>query len=489
MRSGYYSESSGVAAAKFAVLAWVKKNPPAALYVQHLSGDANYAAPRALFRVFKWLVKQPGWSSDNAMGEVEYVLWKQGSMSTGHKRAELENLLLDFCNQEIEGTKNYKLKFYNVLHGLMKYHKVQLPNSDISEIKADTSPVEGNLSMDEIRRVVDACNLREKAIFSLIFQGIMDEERFTIVNHRWRVLEPQLKDGREWITFRFEYRKKNEHPYFTMWHRDGDAIRFLKEYLKERGTPKLVGTDSSGYPIYEAIFLNRQKQPFNKDNLKHAWITAGTRAGVVERPRPICNKCGLRMRKMRRYLRAKAGGEKRYECVCGNIEPASQYLEQFRKYRSGKNLHEIRDTVKTMIPNMAGVDRTLVAFFSGHQIDPLDYEKLRDAEKYGLMKNIQEKWFRALPYLNLWSQAGDLATSPTRVADLEDQLNKNGLEIMQLREQQKLIIAFLASQVTECADPATQELIDKIREQANTVRSLSKPTPHRNLTAVCGTST
>lgn len=130
-----------------------------------------------------------------------------------------------------------------------------------------------------------------------------------------------------------------------------------------------------------------------------------------------------------------------------------------------------------MIPNMAGVDRTLLAFFSGHQIDPLDYEKLRDAEKYGLMRKIQEKWSRALPCLNLWSQAGDLATSPTRVADLEDKLNKKGVEIMQLREQQKLIIAFLASQVTESADPVTQELIDRIREEANSVRSLPKPTP------------
>jgi hypothetical protein len=405
------------------------------------------------------------------MGEVEYVLWKQGRMATDHERAELENLLLDFCNQEIEGTKNYKLKFYNVLHGLLKYHKVQLPNSDTSEIKADTPPIEANLSMDEIRRVVDACKLREKAVFALIFQGIMDEERFTILNRGWRILQPQLKDGREWITFRFEYRKKNEHPYFTMWHRDGDAMRFLKEYLKERGTPKVVGTDSRGNPIHEAVFLNRQNQPLNKDNLKQAWITAGTRAGVVERPRPICKKCGQKMRKTRRYLGAKAGGEKRYECVCGNIEPASQYYEQFRKYRSGKNLHEIRDTVKTMIPNLAGVDRTLVAFFAGHQIDPLDYEKLRDAEKYGLMEKIQEKWFKALPYLNLWSQASDLRATPTKVAALQDQLNKTLLVMMKMQERIKMIESYVSSQIIKGADPSTpQELIDRNRKQSNTVK-------------------
>lgn len=168
-------------------------------------------------------------------------------------------------------------------------------------------------------------------------------------------------------------------------------------------------------------------------------------------------------------MRVKAGGEKRYECVCGNVEPALQYYERFRKYRSGKNLHEIRDTVKTMIPNQAGVDRTLVAFFAGHQIDPLDYEKLRDADKYGLMKKIQEKWSNALPYLNLWSQTGNLATSLTSVADLQDQLNRKGLEIRQLREQQDMIIVYLASQASKSPDPATQDLIDKIRKKAETV--------------------
>src|SRR2546426_1117472 len=381
VRAGYFSESTGVAAGKFAVMAWLEKNRAAARYIRHLSGDDNYAAPRALFLVFKWLVKQPGWASENGMGEVEYVLWKQGRMATDHDRAELENLLLDFCNQEIEGTKNYKLKFYNVLHGLLKYHKVQLPNSDISEIKADTPPIEANLSMDEIRRIVDNCKFREKAIFSLIFQGIMDSERFTIVNHGWRLLEPQLKDGQEWITFRFEYRKKNEHPYFTIWHRDGDAIRFLKEYLKERGTPKVVGTDSRGQPIYEAIFLNRQGQSFNKDNLKQAWITAGTRAGVVERPRPVCKKCGHQMRK------------------------------------------------------------------------------------------IQEKWSKALPYLNLWSQASDLTTIPTKVADLEDRLNKSNLKILQTEEKVNLLVGFLTSQNIKGTDSATQEFLDRIRKQSNTFTS------------------
>src|SRR5689334_25129117 len=75
-----------------------------------------------------------------------------------------------------------------------------------------------------------------------------------------------------------------------------------------------------------------------------------------------------------------------------------------------------------MIPNLAGVDRTLVAFVAGHQIDPLDYEKLRDAEKYGLMDETYKKWSRALPYLNLWSQAGHMMTNISEVTALREEL-------------------------------------------------------------------
>jgi hypothetical protein len=422
VRSEYYAEAPGVAAAKFAVQAWLGRNPEAARYVRKLKPDASYAVPRALFRFFKWLVKQPGWTPTDGVGDVKFVLDKQGALQNDRERAELENLLIDFVNQEISGTKNYKLKFYSAFHGLFKYHHVQLPNSDLSEVKGDTTPVQGNLSLDEIRRVIEACKPRERAVFTLIFQGIMDEERFTIVNKNWQVLEPQLKDGREWIIFSFEFRKGNEHPYFTMWHRDSDAIRFLRDYLKERGIPRMVNMDSRGAPVYEAIFLNREKKPFNKDNLKQSWLEAGTRAGVVARPRPVCKKCGLLMRKTRRVRPGDQVGTKKYECICGNVEPAIQYYQQFSKWRSGKNVHEMRDTLKTMLPNLAGVDRTLVAFFAGHQIDPLDYEKLRDAGKYGLMDEIQNKWRKALPHINLWSQAANMPTNTKKLSDLEDQL-------------------------------------------------------------------
>jgi hypothetical protein len=76
-------------------------------------GDEYYATPRALFRVFKWLVNQPGWQPPAGISEVEWVLEKQGGCETDKARAVLEELLIDLCNTEVHGTRNYKLKFYN----------------------------------------------------------------------------------------------------------------------------------------------------------------------------------------------------------------------------------------------------------------------------------------------------------------------------------------------------------------------------------------
>jgi len=117
-----------------------------------------------------------------------------------------------------------------------------------------------------------------------------------------------------------------------------------------------------------------------------------------------------------------------------------------------------------MIPNLAGVDRTLVAFFAGHQIDPLDYEKLRDAEKYGLMGKIQEKWSKALPFLNLWSQASDLTTSPTKVADLQDEVNKLRMKLIEVETNQEKMAGALTNGIIKGADTLTAGEIALFKE-------------------------
>ena len=439
LRAELFSEALGVAASKYAVFAWVESNPLAARYLRSLKSDEHYAAPRALFRFFRWLRQQPGWMQANGTGEVEFALQKQGRCRTDRQRAELEELLLDFLNSEIRGTRNYKLKFYNAVHGLLKFHRVQLPNSSPERIIADTEAVEGSLSLGEVYKIIGACKPRERAIFTMMFQGFMDEHRFVEFNKNgWAKLEPQIRENHDWWIFKWSHRKKNDKPYFVIWHRSWDGPKMLQEYLKERGTPRRIGTDERGQPVYEPIFLNRQGLPFNKDNLQHAWIEASTRAGVVERIKPYCKLCGGRMQKTRRYING--ASRKRYECRCGNIQDAREFYCQFFHVRYGKHLHELRDTLKTNLPTLAGVDRVHVNFFAGHKIDSLDYEKLREAEKNPmLMEKIQQDWLKTEPFLNLWSHGGISIAATQKQQEMENDITKLKAEKEDLRRDVELL--------------------------------------------------
>jgi len=435
-----HSEAPGVVAGKYAVLAWLEENPMAAAYIRRLHGDDHHAGARCLYRVFKWLTRRPGWQPPVNVSEVEWILDKQGSCRTDRARAVLEEMLIDFCNSEVHGTHNYKLKFYNTFHGLCKRHHIQLPNTDVEEIRADTAAVEGTLTLTDVFRIISTCKLRERAVFTLMWQSLMDSERFIQFNKNgWSRLEPQIRNENDWLIYKIPYRKKNDKPYFVMWHRTWDGPKLLLEYIEDRGTPRRVGTDERGQPVYEPIFLNRQGGPFNKDNLKHAWIQAATRAGVVERIHPYCKICGAGMVKTRRYVNG--ASKKRYECRCGNIQQAREFYRAFSHTRYGKNLHEIRDVLSTNLPTLAGVRETHVNFFAGHKIDPLDYQKLRDADKNPqLMDGLQQDWIKAEPFLNMWSHGGITIESTAKQRAMEEDLRRaeakierQGREIEELR--------------------------------------------------------
>ncbi len=171
------------------------------------------------------------------------------------------------------------------------------------------------------------------------------------------------------------------------------------------------------------------------------------------------------MKHVRKYSGESKGGDKRYECLCGKVEKAAQYYNQFHKVRYGKGVHEIRDTLITLIPRLSNVDRDLVEFFAGHQIDALGYTKIVDAEKYGLMNEIQNQWMKALPYLNLWSQGNTLTTAPKQVADLKEENKTLKDQLEKVQDTQNKMMDLMFAVVTKGADPLTLEELAKLRSQ------------------------
>jgi hypothetical protein len=318
---------------------------------------------------------------------------------------QLEDQLVEFSKTQVIGTRSYKLRFYSLVHGLFNKHHVDLPASDeVHKIRGDRPGVEGSLTPNEVRKTVEAAKLPEKVAFTLMYQGFLDRARFVELNENgWPKIKRQLEDKTtKWIRIRFERRKMNEQPYYVKWHKEGDAVRFLRDYLKERGEPKPLGRDDGGKTRYEPIVLNKEGNGYTKNALSLQWTMAATRAGVIQRAVPSCGTCDLPMAKRKfghgGYFEGHQGSW--YVCRrCGLREKASDYRKELETSRYGKNLHEMRDTLITILPTIAGVDAQLVEFFAGHQVDPLKYKKLRNLEDDW----IEKEWSKARPYLDLWS--------------------------------------------------------------------------------------
>jgi hypothetical protein len=405
-RAAAYSEAPGVGGVAVQIQRFLAGNPEAAKYISGLSRDDKYPVSWSLTKVFQWLSKRLGIPLDGIVARLLDQQEEANVNRSERKRMAIEDLLVEFSTTMIHGTTSYKMRFHNVTHGLFHKHHVDLPWSDeAAKIRGERANVQGVLTLNEIRRVIDAAKPPERAAFALMFQGFHDRERFKTLNETaWPEIKRQLDDSStKWVRIKFDSRKRNDQPYYVMYHKDGDAIQFLKRYLENRGEPRALGRDERGNMRYEPIILNGQGEGISKNSLSSLWTTAAVRAGVIERATVNCESCDLPMvkRKFGHGGNYKGRGwGSWYVCRrCNLREKASSYRERLQVARYGKNLHEIRDTLITVLPTLAGVNDSLVQFFSGHQVDPLNYKKFRNLEDDW----VEKEWSKARPFLDLWS--------------------------------------------------------------------------------------
>lgn len=193
--------------------------------------------------------------------------------------------------------------------------------------------------------------------------------------------------------------------------------------------------------VYEPIFVNNEGQPYSKRSLEAAWLYGAIRAGIVTKISPYCPVCKTLMRLRRLYVPGSyvRGSEKEkgypqsktkryYVCPkCQHRGEPSKFSLQSGRIRYGKNLHEMRDVVKTVLTNMAGVPERLVDFFMGHQVDPLYYNKIIALEKItGLpfVETTGKDWTRAEPFLNLWSHTDAMMTQTKETERLKNDMKE-----------------------------------------------------------------
>ena len=313
-----------------------------------------------------WLKTQKGWEDASA----EKLIEKQEN-SNGKGRYEVLDLVQRHV-KEHGGTRKTMLFRYQVLRSFFLHNRCDLPR-DRFDVGPGTRPsVQGSLTVEKIKRIIESAGLRDRAVFLSIWQGLLDQERFIQFNDSYgEQLSNHLKDKGVDTPFRIDFaygRKKNYQPYFTFLGHD--ALNAWKEYLdKERGYP------AKDEPI---ALIRGHKKAVNKPAIKS--IFAG-----------LAFRAGLKTKKDR-----------------GRVGVT---IHQFR--------HVARSTLQ--LAKRDGFDETCAEFFMGHRIDPLGYNKFTELNPEYVLENykIAEK------HLNILT--GNTTTdseAQTRIKELEDRLTK-----------------------------------------------------------------
>lgn len=295
---------------------------------------------RSQLNIFlKWLKENGGSFKDYTPDQlIEY----QRNADNGHRFEILD--LLQRHILTIKGRRSTKASRYAKVRSFFMHNRADLPTDRSFKIRGDLPKINGDLTLEEARKIILSSNPLYQAVFTCMFQGGMGaHELLYWSNNGLKKLEEDLKGSPQIIKVELPGRKgeENERPFYTFM--GGDAIEGLKKYLVER--PKDAG---------DAIFITRIREPINYFSLQSYWRDRLLRLGIG----PKFSKKGV---------------------------------------RTGKGSHELRDLFRTQwakSPAKAEVGE----FFMGHTIDPLEYNKSFRDEKF-----YHGEYSKALPYLQILS--------------------------------------------------------------------------------------
>jgi hypothetical protein len=307
----------------------------------------------------KWLQTQPGY--ENA---TEQLLLDKQENANGKGRYEVLDLIQRYI-KEHGGTRNTMNLHYQILRSFFLHNRRDLPRDKFDVGPGTRASVQGTLTVEGVKRIIESAGLRDRAIFLTIWQGLMDKERFIQFNEsNAESLVGHLREKGIDVPFRIDFRfgrKRNYQPYYTFLGKD--CLQSWKEYFeKERGYPKAKG---------EAIALTRDlSHPVNKPVL----------VGVF---RTLRRRTGLKKRDQHGFI--------------------------------GITIHEFRDVARStlQLAKKDGFDETCAEFWMGHKIDPLGYNKFTSLSPDYVLKNykIAEK------YLNILS--GNVSAPRLEIGEFE----------------------------------------------------------------------
>jgi hypothetical protein len=347
----------------------------------------TYTAYVYLFEDFmKWLAANS--TEIGSYSPDELVRHQKQSRKSEEEDAEY---LLYECVQRWvrtkKGRKGYLENHVKAVRSFMEHNRATLPRDRSFRIKGDYAPVPCELTMEQLRLVIDRSNPTFRAIFLMMFQSTMDQESFiTWSDEGWEDLKRQLDAGEDVIAVTIPGRKNSRFAtsFFTFF--GGDALEALKLYLNE----------VRGYGP-GPIFLNQFKAPMAKKPIQEYWLRQLHDLGLLK---PL---------------------------------PGSRKVPRY-----GRGLHNLRDLARTNWTQRARGDQEQIEFMMGHKVDANGY--FQGAQVRDKMRS----HFKAkIPYMNLLTSSKPYGlVSEDRVVELE-------AEVQRLQSQKDGRMETLDTQVKE----------------------------------------
>jgi hypothetical protein len=311
---------------------------------RHLSSETRRGYRSDLGQFLDWLWGQAEWT-----GKTPSELLSFQDEAKGRARFVLPDLMAEFI-QAKGGTYSSMVTQLSHLRTFFIANRVELPGIGKWQPKPTREPAHSELTFDQVREIILHADLRDRAIYLSMLQGMMDLERFSKFNRKYAAaLVKHIREGRFDEPFRIDFlsgRKKNHRAYYTFLYRD--ALEAWRSYFeKERGWP-------------------REDEPIA--------ITAAGRSPTKKTIRDNFIRSALRLR-IRRPQKTKWAW-------------------------SGVAPHEaFRDVVRSRLQTARkkNYDTLCSEFWMGHRIDPYNYNKFTEKEVDYVLENAKI----AAEYLNI----------------------------------------------------------------------------------------
>jgi integrase len=335
-----------------------EERDPVQFWLKRLSPNAQKSYGRWFKIWFEWLKTKPGYENVTPKDLVERQI-----NATGRERYVLLDLLQEYCNT-LNLARRSIVQAYTSGRSFFAHNRAELPGDKTFEIHGKKPPAESRLTIDDVTRIINAANLRDRSLLLVKWQGMLDTEGVCYVNEKLSGdVVSEIKAGKDIIMLKIPGRKatKNEKKFYTFVGRD--AIEALKKYFDEvRGWP------ASGEPIW----ISKLQKPLTPNM-------------VGDNYRNLCRRVGL----IPQEGQAKGDVSVRY----------------------GFGVHEFRDVARTLLHTHAkaqGFDTDAAEFFMGHtsSLDQMKYDKFYEDKAY-----MTRQYRLAEPHLNIISNPPSAAAS------------------------------------------------------------------------------